>query len=77
RKLNAELYAAFRDELCFRYAKAMYIANELGTPKATNMKSQCNALKGFKAALEAFPIMWPTTNPPPSSSSFTKRRIES
>ncbi|KAG0004265.1 hypothetical protein BGZ65_000687 [Modicella reniformis] len=64
RKLNAELYAAFRDELCFRYAKAMYFANELGTSKAVNMKAQCSTLKGFKSALDAFSLMWPT-NPPP------------
>ncbi|KAG0368005.1 glycosyl-transferase for dystroglycan-domain-containing protein [Gamsiella multidivaricata] len=63
RKLNGELYTAFRDELCFRYARAMYFANELDTRKAANMKSQCSNLKGFKAALEAFPQMWPTTAP--------------
>ncbi|ORZ10662.1 glycosyl-transferase for dystroglycan-domain-containing protein [Lobosporangium transversale] len=63
RKLNAELYAAFRDELCFRYAKSMYLANELSTKKANNMRSQCSALKGFKAALDSFPQMWPTKPP--------------
>ncbi|KAG0280597.1 hypothetical protein BGZ96_001513, partial [Linnemannia gamsii] len=63
RKLNAELYAAFRDELCFRYAKAMYFANELNTPKARNMKTQCSSLKGFDAALKAFPQMWKTQPP--------------
>ncbi|KAF9957228.1 hypothetical protein BGZ70_009594 [Mortierella alpina] len=60
RKLNAELYTAFRDELCLRYAKAMYFANQLGTPKARNMETECSNLKGFKAALEAFPQMWKT-----------------
>ncbi|KAG0056728.1 hypothetical protein BGZ83_003697 [Gryganskiella cystojenkinii] len=60
RKLNAELYAAFRDELCFRYAKAMYFANELDTRKADNMKSQCAKLKGFNDALKEFPVMWKT-----------------
>ncbi|KAI9232909.1 hypothetical protein MVEG_07583 [Podila verticillata NRRL 6337] len=60
RKLNAELYSAFRDELCFRYAKAMYFANELGTPKAANMRSQCSKLKGFSQTLDSFPSMWPT-----------------
>ncbi|KAG0344791.1 hypothetical protein BG004_004175 [Podila humilis] len=60
RKLNAELYTAFRDELCFRYAKAMYFANELDTPKAVNMKSQCSKLKGFTQTLESFPTMWKT-----------------
>ncbi|KAG0231385.1 hypothetical protein BGW42_000281 [Actinomortierella wolfii] len=59
RKLNADLYTAFRDELCFRYAKAMYFANELDTPKAANLKSQCGKLKGFTAAIASFPQMWP------------------
>jgi len=54
------LYAAFRDELCFRYAKAMYFANELDTPKANNMKAQCSKLKGFNDALKDFPQMWKT-----------------
>ncbi|KAG0373235.1 hypothetical protein BGX24_011964 [Mortierella sp. AD032] len=63
RKLNAELYGAFRDELCFRYAKAMYFANELDKPKAHNMRTQCSSLKGFDAALRAFPQMWKTTPP--------------
>lgn len=68
RKLNAELYSAFRDELCFRYAKAMYFANELDTPKAVNMRSQCSKLKGFSQTLDSFPSMWPTRE-----SSITKR----
>ncbi|KAF9396478.1 hypothetical protein BGX21_009502 [Mortierella sp. AD011] len=64
RKLNGELYAAFRDELCYRYARAMYFADELSTKKANNMKSQCSTLKGFKAALDEFPKMWPTVAAP-------------
>ncbi|KAF9437552.1 hypothetical protein BGZ76_000260 [Entomortierella beljakovae] len=64
RKLNAELYTAFRDELCYRYARSMYFANELNTKKADNMKSQCTDLKGFKAAFDDFPRMWPTVSGP-------------
>ncbi|KAG0251087.1 hypothetical protein BG011_007863 [Mortierella polycephala] len=60
RKLNAELYAAFRDELCFRYAKSMYFSNQLGSLKSANMRSQCSNLRGFKDALEEFPQMWKT-----------------
>ncbi|KAF9915970.1 hypothetical protein FBU30_001609, partial [Linnemannia zychae] len=63
RKLNAELYTAFRDELCFWYAKSMYFANELNTPKARNMKTQYSTLKEFDAALKAFPQMWKTQPP--------------
>ncbi|KAF9578729.1 hypothetical protein BGW38_005335 [Lunasporangiospora selenospora] len=67
RKLNAELYGAFRDELCLRYAKAMYFANELDQPKADNMRTQCSKLKGFTEALESFPTWWKTTDPAISS----------
>ncbi|KAI8594626.1 glycosyl-transferase for dystroglycan-domain-containing protein, partial [Dissophora ornata] len=76
RKLNAELYAAFRDELCFRYARAMYFADELDSPKAANMKSQCSTLKGFKAALEDFPKMWPTTSPPSINDPLSESSVE-
>jgi len=62
--LNGELYSAFRDELCLRYAKSMYLANELDTPKAENMKQQCKQLKGFEAALIEFPQMWKSDPPP-------------
>ncbi|KAG0092554.1 hypothetical protein BGZ92_009451 [Podila epicladia] len=64
RKLNGELYSAFRDELCLRYAKSMYMANELYTHKAENLMSQCKQLKGFEDALKEFPRMWKSEPPP-------------
>ncbi|KAG0333603.1 hypothetical protein BG000_009026 [Podila horticola] len=64
RKLNGELYSAFRDELCLRYAKSMYLANELHTHKADNLMSQCKQLKGFEDALKEFPRMWKSEPPP-------------
>ncbi|KAG0308283.1 hypothetical protein BGZ98_008454 [Dissophora globulifera] len=48
RKYNRNLYRHFQEEACFRYSKAFVMANLWSTPKAANIKEQCNKIKGFK-----------------------------
>ncbi|ORZ21928.1 glycosyl-transferase for dystroglycan-domain-containing protein [Lobosporangium transversale] len=54
RKYNRKLYQNFQEEVCFRYAMRFVHANLWDSPKANNLKEQCNKIRGFKQAMTQF-----------------------
>ncbi|KAI7817113.1 glycosyl-transferase for dystroglycan-domain-containing protein [Gamsiella multidivaricata] len=54
RKYNRKLYQNFQEEACLRYSRDFVLAQQWNTPKADNVKEQCNRIKGFKQAMAQF-----------------------
>jgi len=54
RKYNKKLYDHFREEVCFRYARAFVASGEWNMPKADNVRKECSKIRGFKQAIKHF-----------------------
>ncbi|KAI9320616.1 glycosyl-transferase for dystroglycan-domain-containing protein [Dichotomocladium elegans] len=51
RQYNRKLYSNFREELCLRYARVFVAKGEWDTPKADNLREECQKIRGFRSAM--------------------------
>ncbi|KAI8145869.1 glycosyl-transferase for dystroglycan-domain-containing protein [Fennellomyces sp. T-0311] len=51
RQYNRKLYSNFREELCLRYARVFVATGEWDSPKADNLREECQKIRGFRSAM--------------------------
>ncbi|CDH56995.1 glycosyltransferase family 49 protein [Lichtheimia corymbifera JMRC:FSU:9682] len=53
RQYNRKLYMNFREEVCMRYARKFYMTGEWDTPRADNLKQECDKIHGFQRTIKS------------------------
>lgn len=43
----------FREEVCMRYARKFYMTGEWDTPRADNLKQECDKIHGFQRTIKS------------------------
>ncbi|KAL0089739.1 glycosyl-transferase for dystroglycan-domain-containing protein [Phycomyces blakesleeanus] len=53
RQYNRKLYSNFREEICLRYSRMFYSSGEWDTDRASNLKGECEKIRGFRSTMHA------------------------
>ena len=51
RMFNRKVYQHFREELCLRYARQFIADGEWDSPRADNLRTECQNVRGFETMM--------------------------
>ncbi|KAI8364744.1 glycosyl-transferase for dystroglycan-domain-containing protein [Radiomyces spectabilis] len=53
RQYNRTLYSHFREEICIRYARMFLASSQWDTPRAQNLRRECQKIRNFRSTLRS------------------------